>query len=526
MFVIALLALLAFGFSSVAPASATSSLKPSNPPVPNPAPPITTINGSPLTISINPMNLAMAVAYEGRQQFYDGFDGGTFVGFDGLVFGSSPSGSYLNPYPFIPFSQSPVTGTGTAADPFQMTTSVWVGEMPVRLTQVTSYVNGDLRYRMDFTVQVITPDKTDEGFPPITLFHGADLDMNFPGNTLGEGYGVYENGIVGERSEDRQYLAGFQAISPPAEKYMEADYALFWDAIGTDEILGPGFDNTVDSEYGDGGAGLQWTCKLDEPAPYATSCTISMYGVFGPVPLEKEKEKEKAAADIYIVQRPTPNYGVGAGEIVEYEVEVSNRGLGSAKNVVLKMPFDPAILELLDAVSDDGAWVTEVGDGYLIIKTPGLGARNDKAQTVAKIKIKIRFRVREGIALWTPLANRITFEWKDSAKNGKGSSNITMLIVAEANDQREALPMSVDPAAGPVGTVFTFTSQYFLPREPITVWYNTPEGSVSAGPTYKADEDGNLIVTFSNEGLEPGTYSMVFRGNWSELTMTVPFVIE
>jgi len=508
--IIALLALLSFGFAGVAPVAAVGKDVPDSPQLQANQ----SIPGVPLTVAVLD-GLSMAPYYDGRPQFFAESAGGTFLSVDSVVYGTHPSaGGNLNPVPFTPVSNGPVRGSGTASDPFSVTTVVAAGTTGVKLSQVTTYVNGDLFYHIDFTI-----NNSSGSARSVRLIHGADLYINFPGNQQDYGFGFYDapSGAVGALSEDGNSLQVFIPVTP-VDAYQEASYGTFWSRIGTGSTVGPGLNNTINTSFHDAAAGLQW----DRNVLAGGNVEISMDGAFGLMDtiLAPPVEEEPVPANVSVVQRTSPSIAATPSSVVTYTIVATNRGDGVAREVAITMPFDPAKVRVLDAsFSREGVWISNLSDGNLEIKTGSLQGNDSVTATV-------RLQVLPGVAPGTSLAGQLSYHWWDYAEGGDGRSNTTALVVDRSVQNPAAYPLSVDPTEGPAGTTFVFSSGLLAPKEPVGVWYNTPNGSVVAGPTYYAKEDGSLTVAFTDANLAPGTYSMVFYGHWTEITATTPFIVK
>ncbi|MCX7789523.1 MAG: hypothetical protein N2378_02685 [Chloroflexaceae bacterium] len=477
-----------------------------------------TINGAPLTIRVLD-NLAMAVNFDGRNQFFNNTDGGTFVQVDGAVYGSTPAaGGAFAPRPFIPVSNTPVTGSGTAANPFRIVTEVDAGTSGVRISQVTTYVNGEQRYRVEITAR-----NTSSANRSVRIFHGADLFLNFPGNILDSGFGFFDppTGAVGALSQDQRSVQVFIPISLPTA-YQEALYSTFWSRIGgANGAPGPGFDNTIDPSFHDTAAGLQYNRTL---APGASE-TVSLFGAFGlaqdvgvglPTP-----ELPPDPADVWVVARPSFNVSVARRSILVFEIVITNVGRGAASSTEIIFPFDPDLLEVVDASFDvPTTWVAAVNRDTLVIRSGLLSSRSGRTRGT------IRFRVRESAQSGGVITGRLQFRWTDGGRGGRGQGNLFLIPIGPAAQTSSTYALVVEPATGSSGTAFKFRGPIFVPREPVGVWYNLPDGRVVAVNTLRANDDGVLTVNFNSRDLAPGSYSMVFYGLWSEFTAVAPFVIR
>src|SRR6185503_9938457 len=96
-------------------------------------------------------NLACNVNHVGdsANEFYGGTNPGacgTFLGVGGTVYGPNvPAGSSRTQYTLV--SQTAVTGSGTSADPYAVTTVVSVGSTGLQISQTDSYIVGTEFYR-------------------------------------------------------------------------------------------------------------------------------------------------------------------------------------------------------------------------------------------------------------------------------------------------------------------------------------------------------------------------------------------
>lgn len=241
------------------------------------------IDGSPLDISVKD-GLSVAVYYDGREQYYNEFDSGTFLVVDNIVYGPQPLVSQgFMPEPFTPISNS-VQGNGTEVNPFSIITVVSAGDTGLQLTQTTSYINGDIGYSTHITI-----DNNSTTTKDIRLFHAADLYLNFPETEADYGFGFYDlaTGAVGGSSEDQKRIQIFKPI--PAfmpDAYQESTWGgigeegtPFWRYIGIENAEpGPGFNNTVDTERKhDIAAGFQWNRTIEA----GSSTTIGDESAFG-----------------------------------------------------------------------------------------------------------------------------------------------------------------------------------------------------------------------------------------------------
>lgn len=239
------------------------------------------IAGFPLTITVQD-DTRMEIDYRdaGSYQFYGNNAEGAYlwvnIGGETKVFGPSgvPAGRATNTYTAV---SNTFSGAGTPSNPWLVTTVNNVPGTPLRLTQKVSYVNGAEFTGLSFQLQQIS------GSTPITatLFHAADLYTN--GSDSGIGYYDSSTHGIGDYYTATNGIVLYQEFVPntntPPSAYMEGYYGGVWDAIGTTDGPGTGFDNSVvtDSEH-DSGAGLQWNLTI----PAGGSVTVGDTDLFSP----------------------------------------------------------------------------------------------------------------------------------------------------------------------------------------------------------------------------------------------------
>jgi len=166
-----------------------------------------------------------------------------------------------------------VTGTGTPADPFTITTHVYATESGVHvveLTETDSYVSGQESYET-----TVTADNLGAAALEGTLYHVGDCFLA----NVDQGYGalnVPSAGSVACTIEPNDSPAArFMAFTPvPTEgfpvssaHYVESIYGTFWEDITASGQQLP--DTIAATTFEDNGMGLSWPIKLagsDSPA--------------------------------------------------------------------------------------------------------------------------------------------------------------------------------------------------------------------------------------------------------------------
>lgn len=221
-------------------------------------------------------------------------------------------------------------------------------------------------------------------------------------------------------------------------------------------------------------------------------------------------------------------------DLLVYEVRVTNRGGGPAKNAVLALPYAGAGLKLLDVSYNlPGAWTSATRDGALEIQTGRI------ASGAKPVVATVRFsRLAAGAAL----TERVSYEWLDYGSGGRGASNLPNEALADAAGGIYALSAAID------GRDVIFSGSAFVPNEPVTFWYSNAAGEVfplevkgdrlieAAVTRDGRGEEGHSYASASGAGaiemewiakrLPAGAYALVARGNWSGLTATAPFVLR
>ena len=181
--------------------------------------------------------------------------------------------------PWTPVSQSAVSGSGSAANPFKVTTVADAGASGVRITQVDSYVAGQESYRTDTTVQ-----NTGGGAADGILYRAGDCYLQE--SDTGFGFLDAANGAVGCSINANNSPAGRIEQWYPitgGNGYIEATYSEVWAAIATHAPLP---NTTRATESIDNGAAISWSFSIAPggQATYSHYTTFSPRGVTGPPP--------------------------------------------------------------------------------------------------------------------------------------------------------------------------------------------------------------------------------------------------
>lgn len=232
-----------------------------------------TITSSPLTV--------VATADSSLQIFYQGTtqgqvfspssqrgNAGTWIGVGGRAY---------EPSDYTAVSQSAVTGSGSAADPFTVETVYDVSSSGLRVTETIRLVSGNPYFRIDRRLT-----NTGGNDLAVRVFHYADLYLL--GSDRGYGYYDTATGAVGGQNEAANFFQAFIPITP-ATSYMEGRYSVVRDAVRTAAGGGASLANTIlavgdTANLVDNGAALQWDVSIRA----GSSRTISDFWSFGVTP--------------------------------------------------------------------------------------------------------------------------------------------------------------------------------------------------------------------------------------------------
>jgi Putative Ig domain len=197
----------------------------------------------------------MSGAADPSGEFFGDTACGTIIAAGGQVYGpaSIPAGSSLTGAasynPWTPVNQT-TTGSGTAGDPYVITTDVAATGSPITASQTDTYVTDGS------TVATATTLTNTSGSPvQLMLYHAFDC---YPGNSdYGYGYGSASGGSVSCES-DNVTASGAQTLQlAPASggsTYVEEYYDSLWSDIAT----GNPFSDTVQQGDHDTSEGLAW----------------------------------------------------------------------------------------------------------------------------------------------------------------------------------------------------------------------------------------------------------------------------
>jgi Ca2+-binding RTX toxin-like protein len=185
------------------------------------------------------------------------FNAGNLYSPDFDQHGRTATGGLPSPQPFTPVSQTPVSGSGTAADPFSVTTIVNAGTSGLRISERDRYVVGERFYTSDITISNATGASQ-----TASLYHAGDCYLAGTDN----GYGFNDSAAGGifcsanPNNNPHARIIGFRASGSDSAgfTYVENYYSTVWSLID-----GSPFPNTCDCDLDqDNGAGLHWAVTV------------------------------------------------------------------------------------------------------------------------------------------------------------------------------------------------------------------------------------------------------------------------
>jgi uncharacterized repeat protein (TIGR01451 family) len=351
-------------------------------------------------------------------QFYpagnNNADMGIFLWASGSAFGpnfaahdgGSAYGGY--PIPFTELSQSPVTGNGTAGNPFVITTTLGISNTGLTVAQKLTYVNGQQFFRQDTTISNVAAATISNGPSApqtLTYFHAGDIYLKGSDN----GYGYYDpaTGAIGGKNQAQDWFVLFQPLSPAPSKYEENGFQTIWGRIGYNGAQGIGFQNNVSPlAYIDNGAGLQWS---NIALLTGQSTTISDFVTFGTRPIAVNQ------VDLSINKSASPN-PVLVGSNLTFQLAVMNSGTLTATNVMVTDTL-PANVTFVSATPSQGSCNQVAG----VVKC-GLGTLLGGASATINIVV-----VPTAVG---PLSNTATVagnESESNTTNNSSTANVTVI---------------------------------------------------------------------------------------------------
>jgi uncharacterized repeat protein (TIGR01451 family) len=182
--------------------------------------------------------------------------------------------------PFTPVSQSAVTGSGAATNPYKLVTTVGVGATGLSVEETDTYIAG----REYYTTQIkITNNGTTDPATGV-LYRAADAFLGGSDNGYGFAQIYSDHGIaVGSSSNPNNSPPGkIEEFIPltAGSSYLQDRFDLVWGAIGSKMAFSDGCNACA--TLVDNGAGLSWSFSI----PAGKSVAYSHVTTFSPLGFE------------------------------------------------------------------------------------------------------------------------------------------------------------------------------------------------------------------------------------------------
>jgi hypothetical protein len=311
----------------------------------------TPLGGSPLNVNVGERGQLQAFRVAtGSGIFYPSTDpvgdAGFFLAFpsglpgDGTphVYGFDGHAGPFGLEAYTPVSQSPVSGAGSAADPFKQVTTYSV-DSALTVTQTTTYVNGAQEFRVHWDVNNKTASSV--------IFKAlAAADFFFEGDDAGTG--IFTQGpprFIGGTNLDTGNSGGFVEVTggglAPWSAYQALRYGIFdqdtvWGRIeGAASATGATFDDSVLPVSADNAGGVEWDQDATGPGLAANGTRSFEVVVRSAVPsalqLNPTNAGSRQGVPINITATATDTSGQPyAGKTLRYSIAGPNAATGSA----------------------------------------------------------------------------------------------------------------------------------------------------------------------------------------------------
>ena len=245
---------------------------------------------------------------------------------------------------YEPLAQSPVTGAGSAADPFKQITTYAVSPSPTpgthlaEITQTTTYVNGTQQFSLRWDVE-------NTSAAPLKLKALAAADFFFDGSD--QGTGIYTDGpprFVGGTNADTGNSGGFSEVtggaspSPAWSRYQALAYGSdeneVWGKIAhAADNTAPTFDDSVVGEPVDNAGGVEWDQYLTAPIPVGQTRSFELVArsaIPSALQLSPSNAGSPRGVPINVTATATNTEGVPyAGRTLRYTITGANSGGGA-----------------------------------------------------------------------------------------------------------------------------------------------------------------------------------------------------
>ena len=271
---------------------------------------------------------------------------GTFLAVGGSVYGPAnvPPPGLVGTEAWSPVSQSAVTGSGSAGDPFRLVTIVEAGDRGMRIEQTDSYEVGEESYRTD--VRISNSGSADER---AILYRAGDCYLQ----DSDTGFGRVDEGapacVISQASDAR--IEQWVPLTA-GSRYFEGGYSDVWQQVAS----GASFpDQCLCDQAVDNGAGLSWEVVI----PAGGSVDVSHLTFFSP----EGRQPETTLRD-----------SVPGPADISLDPVVIAASAAIAAGVVLVVPFPAALFnstlednyaEVMAAVARLRGWLSRLMTGVV-----------------------------------------------------------------------------------------------------------------------------------------------------------------
>lgn len=242
-------------------------------------------------------------------------------------------------------------------------------------------------------------------------------------------------------------------------------------------------------------------------------------------------EKSHPAVAVVVVPK------LSTDSSVVYELRAINHGDQFAANTEISVPFNAAMLKFTGVeFRDEAGWLKENGANMLLVRIERLNNRATATLHFAKLP---------GAPSDAGLVERATVSWTFHGKSWAARSNMPERIATAS------YPLAVSVFNNIDKPMVRFTGGLFVPGEPVVFWCNMPDGTthplvINEGPVavmktmvtddeqkahkygeyIRADADGGISLDLGAYKLDPGFYSVVAYGHWTEMQAIGGFEVK
>jgi hypothetical protein len=223
-------------------------------------------------------------------------------------------------------SQDPVTGSGTAADPFKQITRYSAASGVVTITQTTTYVNGAQEFRVHWDVH-------NGGMTALQFKAIAAADFFFEGDDAGTG--IFTQGpprFIGGTNVDSGSSGGFVEVSPTWSHYQALDFPTVWNKVeAAADNNNQVWDDTVLDHPADNAGGVEWDQQTLNGGDTRAFELVIRSAVPSALQLNPTNAGSRQGVPINITATATDSNGQPyAGKTLRYAIAGPNAASGSA----------------------------------------------------------------------------------------------------------------------------------------------------------------------------------------------------